>query len=156
MSTNRTDRPVPVGIGLIARGGSYLIRQRPAGTALAGSWEFPGGKCEPAESPAAATLRECREELGLAVVLGRLRRVVLHRYPHAWVELYYYDCATEEPLAEPEPGTGFRWVPAVELPSLSFPEANEPILRELAEGLEPAQGCGAPRAAPRDRHEEAP
>ena len=37
---------------------------------MAGYWEFPGGKCEPGESPAAATARECREEIGLEVVVG--------------------------------------------------------------------------------------
>jgi 8-oxo-dGTP diphosphatase len=134
------ERPIAVGIGLVSRGGRYLIRRRPAGSAMAGCWEFPGGKCQPGESPAAATLRECREELGVPVVLGRLRRVITHRYPHAWVELFYYDCATEGPLAEPEPGTGFRWVAAVDLPTLTFPEANEPILRELAEESAPPRG----------------
>src|SRR5689334_16863117 len=82
-------RPTRVGIALVGRGGSYLIRRRPPGTAMAGYWEFPGGKCEPGESPEAATARECREEIGLGVVVGSLRREVTHRYPHAWVHLSY-------------------------------------------------------------------
>ena len=44
---------VKAGIGLISRGGSFLVRMRPAGTVYAGFWEFPGGKCEPGELPAA-------------------------------------------------------------------------------------------------------
>ncbi len=63
--------PIAVGIGLIARSGRYLVRQRPDGTAMAGYWEFPGGKCEPGEPPEAAVVRECREETGLDV---RVRR----------------------------------------------------------------------------------
>ena len=49
------EAPTRVGIGLIGRGGSYLIRLRPPGSAMAGYWEFPGGKCEPGESPEVAT-----------------------------------------------------------------------------------------------------
>lgn len=123
--------PVPtrVGIGLIRRGGCFLIRRRLEGQAMAGYWEFPGGKVEPGEEPAQATRRECLEETGLAVAIERLRSIVRHRYPHAWVELFYYDCALIE---SDEPSHGFAWVEASVLPSLTFPEANEPILRELA------------------------
>jgi mutator protein MutT len=121
-----------VGIGLIRRGAAFLIRRRPDGTVYAGYWEFPGGKCEPGESPAQATARECFEEIGLHIVVGRLRRTVIHRYTHGLVELFFHDCMTEEPDAEPDPATGFRWVPIEQLASLRFPEANEVILDELA------------------------
>ena len=43
-----------------------LIAQRPPGKALAGLWEFPGGKLEPGETPEAALIRELEEELGIA------------------------------------------------------------------------------------------
>jgi mutator protein MutT len=99
---------------------------------MAGYWEFPGGKCEPGESAAAAAARECREEIGLDVVVGMLRREAEHRYPHGWIRLSYYDCVTRVPDAEPDPSTGFRWVRGRALQGMLFPEANEPILRELA------------------------
>jgi mutator protein MutT len=127
-----TAGPIPVGIGLIRRGDAFLVRQRPEGTVYAGYWEFPGGKCAPGESPAQATARECFEETGLHVVVGALRRVITHHYPHGFVELFFYDCATEEPAAEPAEGSGFRWVPAARLGSLRFPEANQAVLAELA------------------------
>lgn len=132
-------RPTPVGIGLVRRGDRFLIRRRPEGTAYAGYWEFPGGKCEPGETAAEATLRECREELGLGVTLGALRRVVTHRYRHAWVALYYYDCVTQDPDADPAPETRFRWVRASDLPSLAFPEANGPIVAALAREFAPGR-----------------
>ncbi len=130
----REDRPTDVGIAVVGRRGCYLIRQRPPGTAMAGYWEFPGGKCEAGESPDVATARECREEIGLDVIVGPLRRVIEHRYPHGWVRLSYYDCETRISDAEPDPGTGFRWVRAEDLAGLRFPEANEPVLNELANG----------------------
>ena len=130
--TTPEDRPVRVGIGLVGRDGSYLIRRRPEGSIMAGLWEFPGGKCEPGESPEDATRRECLEEIGLRVRIASLRRVRRHRYPHAWVELAYFNCVLEVARAEPASETGFRWVRAAALAALPFPDANEPIVRELA------------------------
>jgi mutator protein MutT len=124
--------PIPVGIGLIRRGDTFLIRQRPAGRVYAGYWEFPGGKCEPGESPAQATARECLEETGLRVIVGSLRRTVIHRYPHGLVELHFHDCTPEDPDAESPAESCFRWVPIERLPTLRFPEANEVIVEELA------------------------
>ena len=99
---------------------------------MAGVWEFPGGKCEPGESSEDATARECREEAGLSIEVGRLRARVEHRYPHGSVDLSYHDCWTVDPAAEPDSGSGFVWVSAVDLPGYTFPGANEAIIAELA------------------------
>jgi len=123
-----------VGLGLISRGNRYLIRQRPhlPGSPMPGVWEFPGGKCEEGESPEEATKRECKEETGMEVVVNSRRRIIEHSYPHGRVLLYYFDCETENPADEPSEESGFRWVEGSELSKLPFPEANGPILRELA------------------------
>ena len=126
--------PILVSIGLIRRGGRYLIRRRPPlpDSPMPGRWEFPGGKCEPDERIEDALLRECFEETGLAVRILRMRCVIEHRYPHGFVKLHYFDCEAENPTAEPSVSSGFLWAEAASLPQLDFPEANQPILEDLA------------------------
>jgi 8-oxo-dGTP diphosphatase len=134
--------PIDVGIGVIRRGDEYLIRCRPAGTVYAGYWEFPGGKCEPGETPEQTTIRECLEETGVRVVIEGLRRVIEHQYPHGHVRLHFFDCVPADHGAEPLPEHGCRWIPGGELQSLRFPEANEEILAELAHGRTASRRAG--------------
>jgi 8-oxo-dGTP diphosphatase len=140
--SSESEQPLPIGIGLIRREDRFLVRRRPVGTVYAGFWEFPGGKCEPGESPALATKRECLEETGMAVVLGPLRHTTTYRYPHGLVELHFFDCVTEDPLAEPIAESGFVWTSAQALRSLRFPEANDAILEELAGICDQGTGLG--------------
>ena len=126
------EEPIRIGIGLIGRDGSYLIRRRPPGSAMAGYWEFPGGKCEAGESPEAATARECLEEVGVGVGVGELVRRIVHRYPHGLVELSYYRCTIEEVGADPRADSGFVWVASGDLPGYRFPEANDVLIAALA------------------------
>ncbi len=56
-----------VAAALVDADGRILLSQRPQGKALAGLWEFPGGKVEAGERPEQALIRELHEELGLRV-----------------------------------------------------------------------------------------
>ena len=75
-----------------------LLAQRPAGKALAGLWEFPGGKLEPGETGEQALARECREELGAEVHVGPRVDELVFDYPDLSVHLTLYQA---EPLTEP-------------------------------------------------------
>lgn len=99
---------------------------------MPGYWEFPGGKCEPGETAEDAARRECLEETGLAVTIVRLRAVVEHRYPHAWVVMSFFDAVLNDDRLEPPDDTGFHWKTATELQHLRFPGANESIVEALA------------------------
>lgn len=61
-----------VAIALVNEKNEILLAQRPEGKRLAGSWEFPGGKVEPGETPEAALVREIKEELGIDIQAGDL------------------------------------------------------------------------------------
>src|SRR3954447_5486726 len=61
------ERPVVVATALLSDG-AVLAARRTRPPALAGRWELPGGRVEAGESEEDAVVRECREELGCAVV----------------------------------------------------------------------------------------
>jgi 8-oxo-dGTP diphosphatase len=56
--------------GVMERDGKILICRRRADQPHPLKWEFPGGKIETGESPAAALIRELHEELGIDSDIG--------------------------------------------------------------------------------------
>jgi 8-oxo-dGTP diphosphatase len=66
-----------------------LVRQAP-GHSLAGQWTMPWGRLEPGESPAAAAVRETREEGGIDVAVEGLLGIQELPAPwHGWLALIY-------------------------------------------------------------------
>ena len=127
--------PRPIGIAVVERDDSFLVGVRPAGKPLAGFAEFPGGKCEPGETPAACAARECAEETGLSVEPVRLIDAIAWDYPQGAVVLHFVLC---RPLsAASEPNLPFRWVDRRELAALRFPDANVELVGRLAESGPP-------------------
>lgn len=61
---------IPVCAAVILRSGMVLLARRGPGRRRAGKWEFPGGRVEDGETPAAALKRELREELGIEAEVG--------------------------------------------------------------------------------------
>jgi len=83
---------IDVCAAVVVEDGCWLLAQRPAGSHLAGKWEFPGGKIQLGETPQACIRRELHEELGvLAVPLDTLHTLV-HAYPEKTVRLHFIRC----------------------------------------------------------------
>ncbi|MCC5574347.1 (deoxy)nucleoside triphosphate pyrophosphohydrolase [Microtetraspora sp. AC03309] len=61
---------IVVGAAIIENG-RLLAAQRADPPELKGGWEFPGGKVDPGESDHDALVRECVEELGVKIAVGR-------------------------------------------------------------------------------------
>jgi 8-oxo-dGTP diphosphatase len=62
-----------VAVALFDQQGRVLLAQRPPGKAMAGLWEFPGGKIDAGETPEAALCRELNEELSIEVGPNRIQ-----------------------------------------------------------------------------------
>lgn len=109
---------------------AFLVTRRPDGVHLAGLWEFPGGKIDPAESHADALRREMREELDTDVDVLDLVFETTHTYPERTVTLFFYNCVLRH---RPRPllGQEMRWVKRPELAALGFPPADEELIRML-------------------------
>ncbi|MEM9380545.1 MAG: NUDIX domain-containing protein, partial [Planctomycetota bacterium] len=58
---------IEVCAAVVVRGSTVLVARRARPAELAGKWEFPGGKLERGETPAACLARELREELAYDV-----------------------------------------------------------------------------------------
>ena len=113
------------------RDGRVLIARRPAGGALAGFWEFPGGKREPGESIAAACRREIREELGIGIAVGRRIALVRHAYPHATVAIHFLACRSRGGRPRTIGCSAWRWVRPGDLSRYDFPPANRGVVDRL-------------------------
>jgi len=123
---------IDVAAGLVERDGLILITQRKIGSHLAGLWEFPGGKREPAETWQDCLVRELQEELAITVTVGELRYETVHHYPEKSVRLRFY--AAVLILGEPRPidCAAVAWVGPKDLPTYAFPEADRELVALLA------------------------
>ena len=124
----------------ILRDGRVLAARRSAPASMAGGWEFPGGKVDPGESDTQALVRECQEELGVTVRLGRRigpdTLLPADRVLRVWMA-----------DIEPRPAAGgvqplplqdhdeLRWLHPGELASVEWLPADWPIVVALADHL---------------------
>ena len=126
-----------VAAALMREDGRVLVQRRPEGKALAGLWEFPGGKVEPGEGAADALARELREELAIEVDPAALmptgfsvgqvesRELVLLLFvANRW-------SGTPTALA----AEALAWRRPDELAALDMPTADRPLLAELGRWL---------------------
>lgn len=120
---------------LIIREDAVLAQRRPLHKAQGGLWEFPGGKVEGGEGDEEALIRECREELGVAVRVGEKVWETRHTYPDREVHLLVYRA---ELLGEAAPvamdAERIAWIPRCALADLPFCEADLPLVSLIASG----------------------
>ncbi|WP_250283609.1 MULTISPECIES: (deoxy)nucleoside triphosphate pyrophosphohydrolase [unclassified Frankia] len=124
---------VVVAAALVDVQGRVLACCRRGPSALAGGWEFPGGKVEPGEDEAAALVRECREELGVDIEVGAL----LGEVPlpaDGWVlRVRFGRIVTGEPRLITH--SAHRWLARDELDDVPWLAPDAPLIEDLRRRL---------------------
>ncbi len=126
-----------VAVALVDPDGRVLLAQRPEGKALAGLWEFPGGKVDPGERPEQALIRELKEELGIDTEASCLAPLTFasHSYDDFHLLMPLWVCRKWEGIARPREGQNLKWVKPEALREYPMPAADLPLIPVLQDLL---------------------
>jgi 8-oxo-dGTP diphosphatase len=120
--------------------GNFLALRR-SREPQAGLWETPGGFCDAWEEPAAAAVREGREELGVDVALGPFVGMYIGEYLFQNELLPVLDCfflarlpAGVGLVLDPAESSEYAWLPIAKPPKMAF-ETMDRALPEAAQIL---------------------
>jgi 8-oxo-dGTP diphosphatase len=110
-----------------------LLAQRPAGKAMAGLWEFPGGKVDAGEIPEFALMRELREELGIETRPGCFLPggFASHSYEDFHLLMPLFICHVWSGTLQPREGQILKWVRPADMYDYPMPEADIPLVAQL-------------------------
>ena len=117
-------------VALIDKEGRILLARRPEGKAMAGLWEFPGGKIEPGETPEQALIRELEEELGIGTWASCLAPLAFasHSYPDFHLLMPLFACRKWEGIPKPKEKQELAWVLPARLRAYPMPPADAPLI----------------------------
>ena len=126
-----------VAVALVDADGRVLIAQRPEGKAMAGLWEFPGGKVDDGEAPETALIRELQEELGIDVTENCLAPLTFasHRYDSFHLLMPLYVCRVWDGTVTSREGQALKWVRPPDLKDYPMPPADVPLIAMLRDLL---------------------
>lgn len=126
-----------VACALVDVDGRVLLGQRPEGKSLAGSWEFPGGKVDPGETPEEALIRELEEELGVTTKTDCLAPLTFasHSYDGFHLLMPLFICRRYQGIPQGREGQALKWVRPREMRELLMPPADEPLVASLIDLL---------------------
>ena len=124
-------------VALIDPDGRVLLAERPEGRAMAGLWEFPGGKIEAGETPEACVIRELQEELGISTWESCLAPLSFasHAYEDFHLLMPLYACRKWEGRVTPREGQRTAWVRPRDLGGYPMPAADRPLVAVLRDWL---------------------
>ncbi|MEQ8745856.1 (deoxy)nucleoside triphosphate pyrophosphohydrolase [Pyruvatibacter sp.] len=124
--------------------GRVLLAKRPQTKAMAGLWEFPGGKVEAGETPEVTLIRELKEELDIDVTAACLAPLTFasHTYPadapekedwHLLMPLYV--CRRWSGTVRALEHSALEWVRPVRMRDYDMPPADVPLVALIRDFL---------------------
>jgi 8-oxo-dGTP diphosphatase len=122
---------IRVAVGVLKRGNTVLVAERPPHKPYAGYWEFPGGKIEPSETTEQALKRELHEELGINIITAEPWFEHIHHYPDKSVQLEMWLVTDFLPEPHSKEDQQLRWVTFDEMQQLRLLEGNLPIMSRV-------------------------
>ena len=126
-------KTIHVAGAVIIKDRKVLATQRGYG-GYAGWWEFPGGKIEPGEAPAAALERELKEELVADIQVGEYFDTVEYDYPEFHVSLKCYLCELLSDDFSLLEHSNAVWLGRDDVYSVKWLGADLPIIEKLLGG----------------------
>ena len=119
-----------VAAALVDAEGRVLLQQRLPGRAMAGLWEFPGGKVEIGERPETALIRELEEELGIATDEACLAPAAFASADNGGrhMLLLLYICRKWRGAPRPLDAADLTWVRPAQMFALDMPPADMPLI----------------------------
>ncbi|MER7364516.1 (deoxy)nucleoside triphosphate pyrophosphohydrolase [Nonomuraea wenchangensis] len=126
---------VVVAAVIVDPAGRVLAAQRAEPPALAGGWEFPGGKVDPGEGEEEALVRECREELGVEITVGERVGGDWPLSPGYVMRVWLATLASGTP--EPREHLALRWLARDEYYDVEWLGADLPVMKTV-ESILPA------------------
>ena len=109
----------------------FMICKRPPEKKRGLLWEFVGGKPETGESLEEALIRECREELGITVMVHDIYTDVIHEYPDMTVHLTLFNAEITEGEPQLLEHVDMKWILPSEIPQYEFCPADVDILEKI-------------------------
>ena len=126
-----------VAAALIDVDGRVLLCRRPEGKAMAGLWEFPGGKIQEGETPEQALVRELQEELGIDTRDSCLAPLAFasHCYDDVQLLMPLFACRVWQGTPSAREGQKMAWVRPARLGDYPMPPADEPLVALIRDYL---------------------
>ena len=121
-------REIAVVGAVIVKDGRILCARRGREGALAGMWEFPGGKVETDETPRGALIREIDEELGCEIAVGEEVTTTAYPYDFATIVLTTFWCELISGTPRLTEHEEVRWLPRESLLDLEWAPADIPAV----------------------------
>jgi 8-oxo-dGTP diphosphatase len=116
-----------IAVAVVVAEGRVLVGRRSAVAIDApGLHEFPGGKVEPGEPPESAAVRECLEEVGLAIRVRRRLDAIRAESSSGPTDVLFFVAEPTDAALAPRPP--FEWRRVAALEAGAFPPANASVI----------------------------